>query len=205
MGYHSTGDSMRFNAIAALCIAVAMTGCANSNQKSETRTGYAIVDVPGTPPTDIRQLVAAVKDGLEKTGYEFAVTMDPPPSPLPLQPGRFEVVDPLGKSNLGALMAASGQSLKVAKCDSATLVASLKNDRHRQYGEDTMFVACVYAYSGGYNIDVWHRYSIQSGNLGASLARTVVGDSSQFIPRTIESIVAGVRAAGFNPREVERY
>jgi hypothetical protein len=191
--------------VSTLAVVVLLSGCATSNQKSEIRTGYAIYDVKVDPAVDARRVYAAVKDGLEKTGYEFSVSIDPPPSPLPAQPSRFQLVDPLKNSNLGALIAASGQSFKTAKCDGASFVAGLKNDHFKRYGEDTAFVTCVFPYAGGFSVNVWHRYSQQSGNIGASLARSVVGDSSQFIPRTIESIINGMRAAGLDPRSVENF
>lgn len=182
----------------------ALSACA-SHEKSEARTGYTIYAIAGDPLTDTKKLYAAVKQGLEQTGYEFTVSMDPPPTPLPSQPGRFQVANPLKGSQLGALMAASGASYTTAQCDGASFVANLKNDSFKKFGEDTRFVTCIFPYTGGFSVSVWHRYSQNNNNLGASLARGVVGDSSQFIPRTIESIVAGIRMAGFQPIETESF
>lgn len=54
---------------------------------------------------------------------------------------------------------------------------------------------------GGYALNVYTTFSkvsrgFSAAALGAAMARSVVGDSSQFIPRTIGQIVDAVRATG---------
>jgi hypothetical protein len=79
-----------------------------------------------------------------------------------------------------------------------------------KYGEHTLFFLCVLPYQGGYNLDVYTKFSMASGGfspetLGATLARNVVGDSSQFIPRTIASVVDSIKQTGATVNLVESY
>jgi hypothetical protein len=47
--------------------------------------------------------------------------------------------------------------------------------------------------------------AFSAATLGATLARTVVGDSSQLIPRTIAAMVDNLKAAGTSASLVEAY
>jgi hypothetical protein len=47
--------------------------------------------------------------------------------------------------------------------------------------------------------------AFSAATLGATLAGSVVGDTSQFIPRTIKAIVDGVAATGATVKLVEAY
>ena len=47
--------------------------------------------------------------------------------------------------------------------------------------------------------------AFNAATLGATLARTVVGDTSQFIPRTIADVVDSVKATGATVTMTEAY
>jgi hypothetical protein len=65
-------------------------------------------------------------------------------------------------------------------------------------------------YKSGWALNVHTTFVKASGafsaaTLGATLARTVVGDSSQFIPRTLAAMVDNLKAAGATVTLVEVY
>lgn len=65
-------------------------------------------------------------------------------------------------------------------------------------------------YQSGYSMNVYTTFSKASGAfsaavLGATLSRSVVGDSSKFIPRTIAAIVDSIKATGASVTTFEAY
>lgn len=192
---------MKCRALVAAAALLCLAAC--SREQSEIRTGYVIWDTPAVPRKDAHAFYAAMRNGLEATGTKFSVSTDPLPVELPDQPGRFSTVNPLKNTNFGALMGPQVDAMKTAQCDGATFVAHLANDSMNRFGEHTKFVACVFPYHAGYSVDVWYIFTKNSGDIGAELTRSVIGDSSQFIPRTIEAIQNSLKAAGFNPTNVE--
>jgi hypothetical protein len=65
-------------------------------------------------------------------------------------------------------------------------------------------------YQSGYALNVYTTFTKASGafnaaTLAATMTRTVVGDSSQFIPRTIAQMVDSVKATGAGVTLVEAY
>lgn len=190
--------------ISLTVVVIGLAAC--SNKQAEIRTGYTVWDIPAHPPGDAKAVYASMKDGLESTGTKFTVSIDPPPAPLPEHPGHFAVGNPMRNSNFAAMMGPQGaEAFKMATCDGASFVATLSNDSMNRFGENTKFVACVFPYINGYSISVWHKFMMDNNNIGASLARNVVGDSSQFIPRTVEALVSGLKSAGFVPTVVESF
>ena len=73
----------------------------------------------------------------------------------------------------------------------AILTANARDSSMAAYGEATSFFACLMPYQGGYSLNVYTTFSKASGSfnaatLAATLARPLVGDTSQFIPRTAQ-------------------
>lgn len=222
----------RWGAVGLAMVSVAalvLAGCASGTRTREVSVGYAIFDIQGAglprgsgqpsgqvggqsggQPVTIARVAEAVKVALQKQMPDVQIVNGVPPSPLPAKAPRFNLVSPFRGTGLGALAAASGQSLQVPNCEGAVLVATSRNDSLARYGEGTTFFACVMPYEGGLALNVYTTFQKASGAfnaavLGATLARTVVGDSSQFIPRTIEEVVEGVRATGARVTLVEAY
>lgn len=198
--------SLALAAIAALGLA----GCAGITPTREISSGYAIFDVKAGPDIGPARIAEAVKVALQKNMSQVQITSGIPPSPLPEKAPRFQLVSPFKGSQLGALAAASGQSLQLPSCEGAILTANSRDTSMSRYGEGTSFFACVMPYQGGYALNVYTTFTKASGafsaaTLGATLARKVVGDSSQFIPRTIAQMVESVRAAGASVTLVEAY
>jgi len=92
----------------------------------------------------------------------------------------------------------------------AILTANARDSSMAAYGEATSFFACLMPYQGGYSLNVYTTFSKASGSfnaatLAATLARPLVGDTSQFIPRTLGQIVAGVQQTGATVTLLEAY
>lgn len=188
---------------------VLATGCASTTPTREISSGYAIFDIQAGPDIGAARIAEAVKTALQRNTSGVQIVNGIPPSPLPNKPPRFTLVSPL-TGNLAALAAASGQPMQVPKCDGAVMVANARDTSMARYGEGTTFFACVMPYQGGHALNVYTTFAKASGafnaaTLGATLARTVVGDSSQFIPRTIQAIVTAVEATGASVTLVEAY
>lgn len=196
-------------AITAVAATLALAGCASTTPTREISSGYAIFDVKAGPGVGHAQLAEAVKVGLQKSTSRVQIVNGIPPSPLPEKAPRFKLVSPYS-ANLAAMAAASGQSVQVPVCDGAIVTANAADTSMRQYGEGTTFFVCLMPYQGGHALNVYTTFTKASGafsaeTLGATLARTVVGDTSQFIPRTINNIVESVKATGATVTLVEAY
>lgn len=186
------------------------SGCASVTPTREISSGYAIFDIKAGSDIGPARIAEAVKVALQKNVSQINIVNGIPPSPLPDKPPRFQLVSPFKGSNLGALAAASGQNLQVPACEGAILTANARDTSYARYGEGTTLFACLMPYQGGYALNVYTTFTRASGafsaaTLGATLARTVVGDSSQFIPRTIAQVVEGVKATGASVTLLEAY
>ena len=196
-----------------ICCTVAAlfgAGCASTTPTRETSAGYAVYDVKAGPEVGSARIAEAIKVALQKNTSRVQIVNGIPPSPLPEKAPRFALVSPLRGSNLGALAAAAGQFVQVPSCDGAILTANARDSSMATYGEATSFFACLMPYQGGYSLNVYTTFSKASGSfnaatLAATLARPLVGDTSQFIPRTLGRIVAGVQQTGATVTLLEAY
>lgn len=194
-------------AVAALSI---LAGCASPTPTVETTPGYAIYDIKAAPGVTHSQVAEAVKTSLQKYMSAVQVINAIPPSPLPEKAPRFQLVSPFKGSNLAALAAASGQSLQVPTCEGAIMTAQAGDSSMRKYGEATSFFACVMPYQGGWSLNVYTTFRKASGafnaqTFAATLMRPLTGDSSQFIPRTVNGMVEAVKATGATVTLVEAF
>ena len=197
-------------AITVLGAVVATAGCGSATRTREVSSGYAIFDIKAGPEVRTTQVVDAIKTGLQKGTTQVQINNAIPPSPLPEKAPRFQLVSPLKGSGLVALAAASGQSLQVATCEGAIMTANARDVSMGQYGEGTTFFACLMPYQGGYALNIYTTFTKASGAfnsavMAATLMRPLVGDSAQFIPRTIGYMVEGVKQAGATVTMVEAY
>lgn len=194
-----------------MCVVGALlAGCAATTPTRETSVGYAIYDIKAGPETGAAKIADAIKVALQKNTSKVQLANGIPPAPLPEKAPRFQLVSPFKGSNLGALAAASGQSLQVPMCEGATLTANARDSSMSSYGEATTFFACLMPYQGGYSLNIYTTFTKASGainaaTLGATIMRPFVGDSGQFIPRTIGQIVDGVQQTGATVKLVEAY
>jgi hypothetical protein len=194
-----------------ICAGIALLGgCTSLTPTKETSVGYAIYDIKVSPEVGGAKIAEAIKVGLQKNTSRVLISNGIPPSPLPERAPRFQLTSPLKGSTLGALAEAQGQSLQVATCDGATLTANARDSSMSRYGESTTFFACLIPYRGGYSLNIYTTFTKVSGSvtvatMGATLMRPFVGDSGQFIPRTIEQIVDNIRQTGATLTLVDVY
>lgn len=189
-------------------IIVLTTGCASTTPKTETQTSYWIYDIKTSK--NASDVGSAVIDALQSQMSSVNVSRNIPPSPLPEQPGRFQMSNALGKSNLGMLMANSGVSLELPTCDGAIMIASSQNTGMSNWGENTTANSCLWQYKDGYHLDIIVKFTNSSGgydakSLAKALVNPIMGDSSQFIPTRINNISNKLNAAGLKTTLVEKY
>lgn len=193
-----------------LCAAALLAaGCASMTPTRETKMGYAVYDIKG-PEANGAKIADAIKVALQKNTSRVQLANGIPPSPLPDKAPRFQLVSPLKGSNLAALAAAQGQSVQVPVCEGATLTANARDSSMSNYGEATTFFACLMPYQGGYSLNIYTTFTKASGTfnaatMGATLMRPFIGDSGDFIPRTVGQIVEGVQQTGATVTLVESY
>jgi hypothetical protein len=197
-------------AILGMTSVLALAGCAMSTPTVETTYGYAVFDIKAGPEIGTARIAEAIKVAVQKNMTRAQITNGIPPSPLPTSAPRFQLVSPFKGSNVGALAAASGQNLQVPMCEGTVLTVNAKDDSMSKYAEGTTFFACMMPYQGGYALDVYTTFRKASGAFNASimaatLGRTVMGDSSQFIPRTIGQIVDSIKQTGATVTMTEAY
>jgi len=188
---------------------VLLAGCASTTPTYQTESSYVIYDVQ--PVTiDRNLLLDAITKAVQKHTSQVRVSREIPPAELPEKPGRFVLKDPFANSNMAALLAASGQSTKIPVCEAPLMTIASVDSSMSNYGEKTSFFLCVLPYKSGYHIDIYSTYSRASGGLssaalGAALARSVVGDSSQFIPRAMNEVRTAAENLGGNVTIVDSY
>lgn len=187
-----------------------LAGCASTTPTVETSSGYAVFDIKAVPSVSSVQIAEAIKTGLQKNASKVQVINGIPPSPLPQQAPRFQLVSPFKGSSLAALAAANGQSILVPTCEGSIMTINARDGSMSKYAEGTSFFVCLMPYQGGYALDIYTTFTKSSGGfsaatLGATLARAAVGDSSQFIPRTIAEIVNSVKQTGAIVTMTEAY
>jgi hypothetical protein len=190
----------------SVVLVAGLSACASMTPTREVTEGYRIYDIQGV--TDHSAIAANVKAAMQKNADKVTFTNNIPPHPLPEKPGRFSTTNPFANSNLGALMAAQGGSLKIPKCDNSTFTATSHDNF--EGAENTTFFVCLLPYAGGYHMDVYYTFTKVSGGFGAqalgrALAQSMVGDSSQFIPRTLAALESAAQEAGGKVSVVETY
>ena len=194
-----------------IATAALVAGCASVTPTTEQQAGYVIYDIKSDTGISASRLADAIKVGLQKESSQVQITSGIPPHPLPEKPGRFRMTSPFaGGGNLGVLLAAAGKSVQVPTCDDAILTARAGRTGMARYGESTSFFLCLLPYRDGYHLDIYSEFSKRSGGidpaaLGAALARSVVGDSSQFTSNTIASVVDSIKATGATVTFIEAY
>jgi len=174
-----------------------LAGCSAMTPTTTTESSFVIFDVqPAT--VDRRQLLDAITEAVQKNQSQVRVTKDIQTGDLPDKPVRFTLKDPFANTNIGALMARSGQSMKTPVCDSPVLTLASENS---SVSGNTSFFLCVVRYTMGYSVNIYSTFTSTSGGISVgamskALAKSVVGDSSQYIPRTMNDVRAAAESAG---------
>lgn len=191
-----------------VCASAMLSGCATMTPTVESKSQYAIYQVELPEGVQTSQVGQAIKISLQKQLNSVQVSENIPPYPLPETAPRFQISNPFGP-NLTALAGPSSMT-QVAVCDGALLYARGRLTAMEEYGESSTFTVCLWQYQGGYRLDTHVVYVEKSGGfspeaLGVALAKKTVGNSSQLIPRTFESIVSEVEKTGARVSKVESW
>jgi len=183
-----------------------LASCASMTPTKERSEGYRIYDLKQV--SSLGKIRSSLKKALQKNSDNAVFTNNIPPYPLPKKPGRFQVVNPFANSNMGALMASQGGGIRIPKCDKSPFTGMAQGNFAGS--EETTFFICLQPYEKGYHLDVYYSFTKVSGGfsteaLGKSLAQSVVGDSSQFIPRTIADLEEAAQSSGAKLELIESY
>jgi hypothetical protein len=181
-------------------------GCSAMTPTQKTEASFVIYDVQ---PASISraQFLDAITQAVQKNQQQVRVSRDIQTGDLPEKPGRFTLKDPFANSNLGALMAANGQSTKMPACESSIL--TLASGSSGASGNTTFFL-CVIPYKAGYSINIYSTFSSTSGGisvsaLGSALAKSVVGDASQYITRAMNEVRTASESVGGKVAIIDSY
>lgn len=184
-------------------------GCASVTPTNEAAEGFKIYDIQ-TPSTSALtlKLSSNLKEVMQKNAKDVQINNAIPPATLPEKPPRFELINPFKNSQ--GLLALAGQqsSIKIPSCEGAVIEATSHNPFAGS--ENTTFFVCLMPYQKGYHMDVYYQFKKASGGLstkalGSALAQSIVGDSSQFIPRILAALEDAVKSAGAQPVLIESY
>ncbi|MFA5123168.1 hypothetical protein [Zavarzinia sp.] len=181
----------------AACVSLLLVcSCAGAKPTSQITRNLVTYKIAGTA---YERVADAVTKGLQGSNAD-AVRVDRSllPANLPDAPGRLELKNPIG-GNLGTLLAGQGQRLQIPACDNAPYIATGSDQSFARYGESTGYYVCLWAYKDGVSLDIFTAFEIRKGgveNIGQDLARAVLGDSSQFIQKSIDNMLNEVRATG---------
>ncbi|WP_322047012.1 hypothetical protein [Paraburkholderia sp. J67] len=190
--------------IAGMAPVLALSACGGVNQyladRSETTELYHIFDIKTA--ADIDTVSGAAADGLAQNTNRIQQNRPLMMSTaIPAQPGRFQLVDAasaLAGTGMGAfLQAASAQAgnatMRIAKCDGA--VWTSKATRAIPGYNNLNLYSCLYAYKGGYQLDVYGVFQKNSGGLAGleqGLAGGLVGTPDQWVNKTIMDTVRNI-------------
>lgn len=193
--------------IAAISVVGAMTlslsacgGIGMFTKTNKQQASYVIYDVKA-PQGSYGDISHAIVNAMQRNTSKVSVNQGVAPYPLPAKPGHFKLVD-LGGSSLGAMAALGGNTMpQIPTCKGAVLTVNGVDNSFSDYGQKSQIWTCLFAYQGGYQLDIYTNYSQDSGlsgigTLGEMLAEPLVGTSQKFIPRTISEIVDGIKKVG---------
>jgi hypothetical protein len=191
----------------AMLAAISLYGCASISPTVENVEGFRIYDIKAEYSSALTgKLSSNLKAAMQDNAGDVQFNNTLPPANLPEKPGRFELGTPF--KNATGLLAVAGTGIKIPQCPGAVIEAT----SHKAFAgaEKTTFFVCLMPYQKGYHLNVYFKYFKSSGGLssealGRALAQSVVGDSSQFIPRTIGALENAVRSGGVEPTLLESY
>ncbi|WP_440056643.1 hypothetical protein ACSLBF_21265 (plasmid) [Pseudoalteromonas sp. T1lg65] len=192
--------------ITALTV-LTMAGCASLTPTKERFEGYKIYDIKTTYSSSLTsKLSSSLKSAMQGNADSVRFENSLPPATLPNDAARFELVNPF--ANAKGLAALAGASVKIPSCEGSVIEAT-SNDSFAG-AEDTTFFTCLMPYKDGYKMNIYYSFTKVSGGfssqaLGRALAQSVVGDSSQFIPRTIAALEEAVTSNGVKLDLIDSY
>lgn len=192
--------------IAALSI-ITLAGCASLTPTKEQFEGYKVYDIKTDISSSLTQkLSKSLKEAMQENSDNVKFENNLPPAKLPDDVDRFELIDPF--ENAKGFAALAGGSVKIPRCKDAVIQATSNDDFAGS--ENTTFFTCLMPYKEGYKMNIYYAFTKVSGGfsteaLGRTLAQSVVGDSSQFIPRTISALETAITSNGISLNLIDSY
>jgi hypothetical protein len=191
---------------ATLLPAALLTGCGGVNSyladRHETVEMYHIFDLQTPVEADI--IIKAAADGLARNTN--TITQTRPlmmGAAVPAKAGRFQLVDvasmlPGGMSAFAQLAAmhSGGTPMRAAKCDGA-IWTSRATRNISGYNNLTLY-NCLYAYKGGYQLDIYAVFQKTSGGasaLATGISDALIGTPESWVDKTIIDTVRSMQRA----------
>ncbi len=163
---------------------------------------YHIFDLKTSADADI--VIRAAADGLAQNTN--SVKQNRPlvmGATVPATPGRFQLVDvasmlPGGMGAFAQLaaMQSGGTPMRAAKCDGAVWT-SLATRHISGYNNLTLY-NCIYAYKGGYQLDMYAVFQKTSGGVSAlatGISDALIGTPEAWVNKTILDTVRSMQKA----------
>lgn len=162
---------------------------------------YAVYDLRGQN-LNVETIEAAVLDAVKLYARNARVQQGIPPSPYPATPAYITI----GKRPQGGPMPeCAGEIFSIDGFDTSMA----------KYGESTYHRACLFPYQGGYRVNYFAIFGMQSGAgnknpnvlaamLGRAMAGAVgLGNSSNFINKILERMEGNLKEQGMEARLVQ--
>jgi hypothetical protein len=185
---------------------VVLAGCSAVTPTQKTEASFVIYDVQSTA-LNRNQLLDGITQAVQRNQSQVRVTRDIQLGDLPEKLPRFTLQNPFANTKLAGLMAAQGQSFRTPVCENAILTLASGNSTG---GDNTSFFLCVMPYQAGYSVNIYATFTSSSGGLsaealGKAMAKSMLGDSSQYIPRTMQEVRTVAETLGANTVVVDSY
>ncbi len=162
---------------------------------------YAVYDLRG-PSLNLESIESAVLDAVKLYARNARVQQGIPPSPYPAVPSQMTI----GRRPQGGPMPeCAGEIFSIDGFDTSMA----------KYGESTYHRACLFPYQGGYRVNYFAIFGMQSGAgnrnpnvlaamLGRAMAGAVgMGNSSNFINKTLDRMESNLKDQGVEARLVQ--
>jgi hypothetical protein len=162
---------------------------------------YAVYDLRGAN-LNVETIESAVLDAVKLYARNARVQQSIPPSPYPATPAHMTI----GRRPQGGPMPeCAGELFSIDGFDTSMA----------KYGESTYHRACLFPYQGGYRVNYFAIFGMQSGAgnrnpnvlaamLGRAMAGAVgLGNSSNFINKTLERMEGNLKEQGVEARLVQ--
>lgn len=181
-----------------LGVILSLSACKTLTPTYEKQEFYSIYNISGLENNskNYSKLSNAVKSAMQGVMDGVSVRNKIPPSELPEEPARFnnsiEKFGPISRN--------------ILTCQDSIMTATSHDDFVGQ--EKTTFFSCLMPYKDGVSLNIYYTFSKQSGgisNLGTDLMRGMIGDSSQFLPRTLKRIEDEIKLTGAEIKLIDSY
>lgn len=194
-------------ALAALIGAASVSACSATaaiTPTTDTRQEIVTYDIAGI---DYVSAADAVVSKTRSIMSSANIQRSFSPDPLPSEPGRLVLQNPLATTQMGP-MAAFAANLQIPSCPNAQLIVSSDDNSFGNFGETTRYTTCLWEYEGGVHMAIYSAYTSRTGmnptQLGRQAVQSMIGNSEQFIERSRQDVIEALEQAGATVTESSR-